>query len=130
MNAGKLMNQQKQNLMDLFSTVNRYFSPKIVGEVNEVFIKIVKVKGQDVPWHTHQNEDEMFYVIKGCLNIECKGSDIIQLDSGEFFVVSKGIEHRVYAEEECWLMLIENKSTSHTGNVQSPITKTIGQQYY
>jgi len=121
---------QKQNLMDLFSTVNKYFSPKIVGEVNDVFIKIVKVKGQDVPWHTHDNEDEMFYVIKGRLNMGCKGSDNIQLGAGEFYIVSKGIEHRVYSEKECWLMLMENKSTKHTGDIQSTITKTIGEQYY
>ena len=121
---------QKQNLMDLFADVNRFFSPKIVGEVNDVFIKIVKVKGQDVPWHTHDNEDEMFYVIKGRLNMEFKGIDNIQLNAGDFFIVDKGIEHRAYSEKECWLLLIENKSTRHTGNVQSPITKTINEQYY
>lgn len=121
---------QKQNLIDLFSDVTKYFSPKIVGEVNDVFIKIVKVKGQDVPWHTHDNEDEMFYVIKGRLNMECKGSDNIQLGTGEFYIVSKGIKHRVYSEKDCWLMLVENKSTKHTGNIRSPITKTINEQYY
>jgi len=68
------MTGNKQNLLDLFTGVNRYFSPKIVGEVNDVYIKIVKVKGQDVPWHTHEDEDEMFYVIKGRLKMEFKGS--------------------------------------------------------
>jgi quercetin dioxygenase-like cupin family protein len=121
---------QKQNLMDLFAGVNSYFSPKIVGEVNDVFIKIVKVKGQDVPWHTHDNEDEMFYVIKGRLNMEFKGIDNIQLNAGEFSIVDKGIEHRVYSEKECWLLLIENKTSKHTGDVQSAITKTIAEQYY
>jgi len=121
---------QKQNLLKLFTEVDSYFSPRIVGEVNEVYIKIVKVKGQEVPWHTHDGEDEMFYVIKGRLTMEFKGRDTVQLESGEFFIVSKGLEHRVFSEKECWLMLIENKSTRHTGNVKSSITKTIDEQFY
>jgi mannose-6-phosphate isomerase-like protein (cupin superfamily) len=121
---------QKQNLLKLFMEVDSYFSPRIVGEVNEVYIKIVKVKGQEVPWHTHDGEDEMFYVIKGRLTMEFKGRDTVQLESGEFFIVSKGLEHRVFSEKECWLMLIENKSTRHTGNVKSSITKTIDEQFY
>ena len=59
------MNEKKQNLLQLFASVENYFSPKIVGEVNDAFIKIAKVKGSDVPWHTHDNEDEMFFVFKG-----------------------------------------------------------------
>jgi len=121
---------QKQTLLKLFMEVDSYFSPRIVGEVNEVYIKIVKVKGQEVPWHTHDGEDEMFYVIKGRLTMEFKGRDTVQLESGEFFIVSKGLEHRVFSEKECWLMLIENKSTRHTGNVKSSITKTIDEQFY
>lgn len=124
------MTGQKQNLLKLFTEVDSYFSPRIVGEVNEVYIKIVKVKGQEVPWHTHDGEDEMFYVIKGRLTMEFKGRDTVQLESGEFFIVSKGLEHRVFSEKECWLMLIENKSTRHTGNVKSSITKTIDEQFY
>jgi mannose-6-phosphate isomerase-like protein (cupin superfamily) len=126
----KNMTGQKQNLLKLFSEVDRYFSPRIVGEVNDVFIKIVKVKGQDVPWHTHDNEDEMFYVIKGRLKMEFKRTENIELNTREFFIVRKGTEHRVYSEKECWLLLIENKTTKHTGDVQSPITKTVGEQYY
>ena len=124
------MTGQKQNLLKLFTEVDSYFSPRIVGEVNEVYIKIVKVKGQEVPWHTHDGEDEMFYVIKGRLTMEFKGRDTVQLESGEFFIVSRGLEHRVFSEKECWLMLIENKSTRHTGNVKSSITKTIDEQFY
>jgi quercetin dioxygenase-like cupin family protein len=124
------MIEQKQNLQNLFSSVKNYFSPKIIGEVNDVFIKIAKVKGEDVPWHTHDSEDELFYTVKGNLTMELRGSKSINLDEGEFFIVKRGIEHRVHSEKECWLMLIENKTTKHTGDVQSLITKTVRDQYY
>ena len=121
---------EKQNLSRLFAGITQYFSPKIIAEVDDVFIKLAKVKGQDVPWHTHQNEDELFYVIKGSLTMEFREAKPIHLNPGELFTVKAGAEHRVYSEEECWLMLIENKSTQHTGNVKSPITKTIEEQHY
>ncbi len=124
------MNEKKQNLLQLFASVENYFSPKIVGEVNDAFIKIAKVKGSDVPWHTHDNEDEMFFVFKGKLVLEQKGSTDIYLEEGEFFIVKKGIEHRVHSDDECWLLLIENKTTKHTGDVQSRITKTVDEQFY
>ena len=122
--------EQKQNMQNLFSSVQNYFSPKIIGEVNDVYVKIAKVKGQDVPWHTHDNEDELFYIVKGNLTMELKGSKSINLKEGELFIVKRGIEHRVHSEDECWLMLIENKATKHTGDVQSHITKTITEQHY
>lgn len=124
------MIEKKQNLQSLFPSVKNYFSPKIIGEVNDVFIKIAKVKGQDVPWHTHDNEDELFFIIKGSLKIELKGCKGFTLEEGELFIVKKGIEHRVHSENECWLILIENKTTKHTGDVQSHITKTINEQHY
>jgi quercetin dioxygenase-like cupin family protein len=64
------MTEQKQNLQVLFSSIKNYFSPKIIGEVNDVYVKLARVKGQDVPWHTHDNEDELFYIIKGSLTME------------------------------------------------------------
>jgi quercetin dioxygenase-like cupin family protein len=121
---------EKQNLAELFKTVNNYFTPKIVGAVNDVYIKIVKNKGQRIPWHHHQDEDEMFQVIKGRLTIEIKGRNPVDLQKGEFFIVKRGTEHRVNSNKECWLMLIENKTTKHTGNVRSAVTKTIAQQHY
>ena len=124
------MTEQKLNLENLFSTVTKYFSPKIIGEVNDVYIKIVKVKGQDVPWHTHDNEDELFFILKGGVIIEFRGSPSIPLNKGELFIVKRGIEHRVHSKDECWLMLIENKTTKHTGDIQSPITKTVREQQY
>ena len=123
------MIEHKCNLQSLFFGLDKYFSPKIIGEVNDVFVKITKVKGQDIPWHTHDNEDELFYVIKGSLTMELRGNNSFTLDRGELFIVKRGIEHRVQSERECWLMLIENKTTKHTGDVQSDITKTINEQY-
>ena len=120
---------EKRNLEELFSHVNAYFSPKIVGEVNEVFIKIAKIKGREVPWHTHDKEDEMFYVVKGVLVMEIEGEESFDLGPGEFFIVKKGTRHRIHSDDECRIMLVENKATKHTGEVQSKITKSIEKQY-
>jgi quercetin dioxygenase-like cupin family protein len=124
------MSEKKQNIEELFSQVKQYFTPKIIGEVNDVFVKLAKVKGQDVPWHIHDSEDELFYVVKGNLTIEQKGRADINLNQGEIFIVKKGVEHRVFTDRECWLILIENKTTKHTGDVESSITKTIDDQHY
>lgn len=121
---------EKRNLTELFATVHELFSPKIIGEVNDVYIKLAKVKGRKVPWHTHDGEDELFLVVRGTLIIQLRGSDDITLGEGDVFIVEKGREHRVYSDDECWLMLIENKTTKHTGDVQSPITKRIDEQHY
>ena len=120
---------QERNLKKLFPRIKGFFSPKIIGEVNDVYVKITKVKGQDVPWHSHDQEDEMFYMVKGSLVMELENRKSFVLNEGEYFVVNKGIRHRVHSEQECWIMLIENKSTRHTGNVQTGITKSIQEQF-
>jgi len=116
------------NIKEYFKEVNEYFSPKIIGEVNDTYVKIAKIKGDKVPWHKHDNEDEMFYVIDGSLLFEVEGMDDFTLNSGDFYMVKKGVMHRVSSIEECKIMLIENKSTKHTGGVKSEITKSINQQ--
>lgn len=116
------------NLNESFNSVTNYFSPKVIGEVNDVYIKIAKIKGEDVPWHTHEDEDEMFLVIDGSLLFEIKNQNPFTLSKGEMFIVKKGIEHRVSSTQECKIMLIENKTTLHTGAVQSEITKTVEDQ--
>ena len=121
---------QKKNIPEIFSTISNYFSPKIIGEVNDVYIKLARVKGQDVPWHIHDNEDELFYVVKGSITIELKNGNKYNLKEGEMYIVKQGTEHRVYGDEECWLMLVENKGTKHTGDVQSHITKSEDEQHY
>ena len=120
---------KERNLKKLFPRIKGYFSPKIIGEVNDVYVKITKVKGQDVPWHTHDHEDEMFYMVKGSLVMELENHKSFVLKEGEYFIVNKGIQHRVYSKQECWILLIENKHTKHTGNVQSHITKSIQEQF-
>jgi quercetin dioxygenase-like cupin family protein len=118
------------NLKNELSNVNKYFSPKIVGEVNEQYIKVAKIKGQEVPWHNHENEDELFYIIEGSLLMEIENKESFIMQKGDFYVVKKTINHRVSSQEECSIMLIESKTTEHTGKVKSEITKSIEEQQY
>jgi quercetin dioxygenase-like cupin family protein len=118
------------NLKDAFAGLTNYFSPKIIGEVNDQYIKVVKIKGQDVPWHNHENEDEMFYVVEGSLLMDIENLGSFLLGKGDFYIVKKGVNHRVSSEEECLVLLIEPKTTEHTGKVKSKITKSIEEQKY
>jgi quercetin dioxygenase-like cupin family protein len=116
------------NIKDYLKDVNEYFSPKVIGEVNDVYIKVAKIKGQDIPWHNHEKEDELFYIIEGSLLFEIEGEGSFVMNKGDMFIVKKGINHRVSSVEECQIMLIENKTTAHTGKVKTSVTKTIEQQ--
>jgi mannose-6-phosphate isomerase-like protein (cupin superfamily) len=118
----------QMNITEKFIEIKDYFSPRIIGEVNDVFIKLAKIKGDKIPWHNHENEDELFYVIEGSLLFEIEGRDSFMMSNGDIFIVKKGINHRVSSDEECKIMLIENKTTAHTGNVKSEITKSIDDQ--
>ena len=108
--------------------ISHYFSPKIIGEVNDVFVKLIKIKGDKVPWHNHEEEDELFYIIKGKLRFEIEHQEPFTMKKGDLFIVKRGINHRVSAKKECSILLIENKTASHTGAVISPISKSISQQ--
>ena len=108
--------------------IQNYFSPKIIGEVNDVYVKIVKINGEDVPWHKHKNEDELFYILEGSLLMEIADQSTFQMNKGDMYVVKRGVEHRVSSKEECHILLIENKTTAHTGEVITDITKSINQQ--
>jgi quercetin dioxygenase-like cupin family protein len=116
------------NLKDEFCRLKNYFSPLIIGELNDDYIKIVKTKGQEVPWHNHDNEDELFYIVKGTLLLEVENEPTMIMKTGDLFIVKKGINHRVSSKDECLIMLIEPKTTRHTGNVKSVITKSINEQ--
>ncbi len=118
------------NLKDAFLGLNNYFSPKIIGEVNDQYIKVVKIKGQEVPWHNHEIEDELFYIVEGSLLMEVENQENLIMQKGDFYVVKRGINHRVSSTEECSIMLIESKTTEHTGKVKSHITKSIDEQRY
>ena len=118
------------NLKEQLKGVKNYFSPKIVTEVNDQYVKIAKIKGQEIPWHNHENEDELFYIIDGTLLMEIENEPIRTMKTGDMFVVPKGINHRVSSIEECSILLIETKTTKHTGEVKSSITKSIQEQSY
>jgi mannose-6-phosphate isomerase-like protein (cupin superfamily) len=93
-----------------------------VGELNGQLVKLVKFEGAFV-WHHHEQEDEMFFVVKGSFNMELRDKTVV-LNEGEFFIVPKGVEHRPVAPEEVWVMLFEPATTLNTGNIISEMTKT------
>lgn len=103
------------NLADKFTQFCDYWNPKIVGEVNDSYVKVAKLKGEFV-WHHHPDEDEFFLVIKGHLTIKLRDREIA-LEEGEFVIVPRGTEHLPVAVEEVHVLLIEPKSTLNTGNI-------------
>ena len=111
---------EKVNLHEKFKLVKDYWSPKIVGELNDSYVKVVKLKGEFI-WHHHEREDELFLVVKGTLLMRFRDRDV-QVGPGEFLIVPKGVEHLPIAEEETEVVLLEPKSTLNTGNVQNERT--------
>ena len=110
----------KVNLVQKFSLFQEYWSPKIAGELNDSYIKLVKLKGEFV-WHHHDTEDELFLVTKGRLLIKLRDRDIF-LEEGEFVIIPRGVEHLPIAEEEAHVVLLEPKTTLNTGNVNDEKT--------
>jgi len=116
------------HLKSKFKEVEGYFSPKVIGEVNDTYVKLARIKGEDVPWHNHKEEDELFYIVEGSLLFEEEGKAPFTMNQGDLYIVKKGVNHRVSSVEECKIMLIEHKSTAHLGEVDSPIAKSIEEQ--
>lgn len=110
----------KVNLAQKFSLFQEYWSPKIVGELNDSYVKLVKLKGEFV-WHHHETEDELFLVVRGNLLIKLQDRDIF-LEEGEFVIIPKGVEHLPIAKEEAHVLLLEPKTTLNTGNVRDEKT--------
>src|SRR5579884_258353 len=110
----------KVNLDEKFSQIQEYWKPYIAGELNGQLVKLDKLKGEFV-WHHHENEDEMFLVVKGRFRIEFRDKTV-QLTEGEFIIVPRGVEHKPVADEECWILLFEPASTLNTGNVVNQFT--------
>jgi mannose-6-phosphate isomerase-like protein (cupin superfamily) len=108
------------------AALTELWSPRVIGEVDDAYIKVAKVQGS-LAWHSHDEEDELFLVLKGRLRIEMEGG-AVELDEGEMFVVPKGVRHNPVAEQECHLMLIERKSTLHTGDVVTGKTRSLAEQ--
>ncbi len=109
------------NLNDKLAKVKEYWSPKIVGELNDTYVKIVKFTGEFV-WHHHDKEDELFLVVKGRLRMKFRDGEVA-VSPGEFIVVPKGLEHMPVADEEVQVVLIEPKTTLNTGNVRNERTR-------
>ena len=111
---------QKINLAEKLSLFNDHWSPKIVGELNGQQVKLVKFQGEFV-WHKHDQEDELFFVVKGRFRMEFRDRRV-ELEAGEFLIVPRGVEHRPVAEEEVHVMLFEPATTLNTGDVKNERT--------
>ena len=114
-------------IQDELDQVTEHWSPRVVGRVNDPYVKVAKLLGEFV-WHAHDNEDEMFLVMYGQLRIQLEGDREVVLGPGEFFVVPKGVQHNPIAEEEVGIVLIETVTTAHTGDVMTERTKSIDEQ--
>jgi mannose-6-phosphate isomerase-like protein (cupin superfamily) len=112
------MSIEKVNLAEKLVRITEHWRPKVVGELNGQEVKLVKIQGEFV-WHHHQNEDELFLIIRGSLRLEFRDR-VVQLEPGEMVVVPKGVEHRPVAKEEVELMLFVPAATRNTGNVVHP----------
>ena len=108
------------------AALTEYWSPRVIGELDESYLKVAKVLGT-FGWHSHDDEDELFVVLDGHLRIELEAG-AVELAAGELFVVRKGVRHNPVAEAECLILLIERKSTLHTGREVTARTRSIAEQ--
>ncbi len=111
---------EKVNLAEKFSLFDEHWSPKIAGEVNDCYVKLVKFTGEFV-WHHHETEDEMFLVVKGSMRMKLRDRDI-EVGEGEFVIIPRGVEHMPVAEGETHVLLFEPKTTLNTGDVRNERT--------
>ncbi len=111
---------QKVNLAEKFALFQDHWNPKIAGELNDSYVKLAKLKGEFV-WHHHEQEDELFLVVKGRLRIRFRDREV-ELEEHELLIVPRGVEHLPVAEEEAWVLLLEPKTTLNTGNVRNDRT--------
>jgi mannose-6-phosphate isomerase-like protein (cupin superfamily) len=114
-------NMDKVNIEEKLSQFSDYYNPRIIGELNGQHVKATKLKGEFI-WHHHENEDEMFLIIKGTLKMEFRDKTV-ELKPGEFIIVPRGVEHKPVAEEEVHLLLFEPASTINTGNLENERTR-------
>ena len=118
------MNDLKSiNIMEKFSLFDKQWTPHIIGEVNDQYVKLCKLEGEFV-WHTHEGEDELFMVFKGTLYIDFREAETAKIKEGEIIVVPKGVEHRPWTKEGdvVFNLLFEPKETKHTGDVETDKT--------
>ena len=112
--------------LKIAESLTELWSPRIVGEVDDAYVKVAKLQGT-LTWHAHDEEDEMFLVLRGQLIIEMEEETAI-LNEGDFFVVPQGVRHNPIANEECLILLFEKKTTHHTGGIEHAKTKSIDEQ--
>jgi mannose-6-phosphate isomerase-like protein (cupin superfamily) len=112
---------EKVTLSQKFRLFDEHWSPKIVGQINNFHVKLVKLLGEFV-WHHHDEEDELFLVVQGRLRINLRDQAAIELEPGEFVIIPRGVEHQPVADEECQVVLFEAATTLNTGNVRSERT--------
>jgi len=110
----------------LAEALTELWSPRVIGTLDDCYVKVAKLHGQ-LMWHSHADEDELFYVLAGELKIELE-SGVVHVTAGQFFIVPKGVRHNPIAEEECLVMLLERKSTKHTGDALVERTRSIQEQ--
>jgi mannose-6-phosphate isomerase-like protein (cupin superfamily) len=108
------------------ASLTEHWSPRVIAELDDCYVKVAKVLGS-LAWHSHDGEDELFCILGGSLRIEME-ERTVELDTGDVFVVPKGVRHNPVAERECLIMLIERKSTLHTGNEVTAKTRSLADQ--
>ena len=114
------------NPLNVAEALSQYWFPKVISEVDDYYVKVSKLKGTFV-WHNHQDQDELFLILKGTLVIEYEGKEVV-LQAGDLHVVPKGAMHNPIAREECLVLLIEHKTTAHTGETESSGSRSIEDQ--
>lgn len=112
---------EKVNLAEAFGSFDERWSPRIAGDVNEFQVKLAKLQGEFV-WHHHEHEDELFLVVKGTLRMQLRERTLV-VQPGEFVIVPHGVEHCPAATDECWVLLLEPRTTLNTGNVENERTR-------
>jgi mannose-6-phosphate isomerase-like protein (cupin superfamily) len=108
------------------AALTELWSPRVIAEVDDAYVKVAKVKGV-FGWHAHADEDELFLILAGHLRIELEDG-AVELDEGDVYVVPKGVRHNPVADGECHVLLIERKSTLHTGDAVTDKTRSIADQ--
>lgn len=112
----------KVNLAEKLALFTDYYNPRIVGELNNQHVKLAKLKGEFI-WHKHDDEDELFLVLKGILTMQYRDR-MVDIKEGEFIIVPRGVEHKPVANDEVHIMLFEPATTLNTGNVENELTRT------
>lgn len=116
-----------RSLDTTLAAITEHWFPRVVARVNDHYLKVAKVRGQ-LTWHAHDDQDELFLVLKGRLRIQVEGREDVVLEEGDVWVVPAGVQHNPVAEEECWIALVEPVDTDHTGGEASDLHRSIDEQ--